>query len=166
MEILKNLGKNIDVVAGLYDGPFLKMRKCAALELERAPVCCALSVQHPLEEKEFLTMEDLSGQNLMLIRRGWNTFVDALRDDVLQNYPDIHIVDFDFYSVVVFNRCENSGSLLMSVGYWKDVHPLLKVLPVQWAHTIPFGLLHSPSPSWPVRQFLDAVRMVVQQERG
>ena len=163
VEILRNLGQNIDVVAGVYDGPFLKSRKCAALELSREPVCCALSIHHPLAEKEFLTVEDLFGENLMLMRRGWNSYVDALRDDILHHYPEIHLVDFDFYSTEIFNQCENEGNLLMSMQYWKDVHPLLKVLPVRWDYTLPFGLLHSPSPTWQVRQFLDTVRAIIQE---
>lgn len=32
-EILKNLGQNIDVVAGIFDDTLLDVRKCAGLEL-------------------------------------------------------------------------------------------------------------------------------------
>ena len=42
-----------------------------------------------------------------------------------------------------------------------NVHPLLKVIPVNWEHTIPFGLLHSLAPSEAVKQFLSAVQAVL-----
>lgn len=51
-EILGNLGQNIDVVAGIFDETLLKLRKCAGLELSREPICCAVSVHHPLAQKE------------------------------------------------------------------------------------------------------------------
>ena len=48
----------------------------------------------------------------------------------------------------------------MAIENWRYVHPLLKILPVDWNYTIPFGLLHSPEPSPAVRQFLNAVERV------
>ena len=44
--------------------------------------------------------------------------------------PQIQIVDFDFYDVDAFNRCENENYVLMAVENWRYVHPLLKILPV------------------------------------
>jgi DNA-binding transcriptional LysR family regulator len=160
-EILKNLGKNIDIVAGIYDSILLQTRGCSALELSKAPIQCAVSIHHRLAEKDSLTFEDMYGENLMLIHRGWNGYVDTLRDEVWQNHPQIHIVDFDFYDLSVFNQCENSNDILMTVDAWKNVHPLLKILPVEWKHTIPFGLLHAPEPSETVQRFLDAVHKAV-----
>ena len=60
-EILKNLGKNIDVVAGIFDETMLDLRGCSGLELSREPLCCSVSIYHPLADKERLEMEDLYG---------------------------------------------------------------------------------------------------------
>ena len=161
-EILGNLGKNIDVVGGIFDETMLELRRCAGLELSREPFCCAVSVHHRLAAKDRLKLEDLYGENLMLMRREWSHYVDELRDDIWQNHSQIHIVDFDFYSMEAFNRCENSNDILLSIPGWANVHPLLKVIPVEWDHSIPFGLLHSPKPSGIVKQFLEAVKEAVQ----
>ena len=161
-EILGNLGKNIDVVGGIFDETMLDLRRCAGLELSREPFCCAVSVHHRLAAKDRLKMEDLYGENLMLMRREWSRYVDELRDDIWQNHSQIHIVDFDFYSMEAFNRCENSNDVLLAIPGWANVHPLLKVIPVEWDHSIPFGLLHSPKPSGIVKQFLEAVKEAVQ----
>ncbi|WP_330638146.1 LysR family transcriptional regulator [Candidatus Acetatifactor stercoripullorum] len=156
-EILANLGQNIDVVAGIFDETMLSLRQCAGLEISREPICCAVSIHHRLAQKDTLTVTDLYGENLMLMRRGWSHYVDMLRDDLWKNHPQIHIVDFDFYDVAAFNQCENNNCVLMAVENWRYVHPLLKILPVDWGYTIPFGLLHSPNPSPSVKQFLRAV---------
>ncbi len=163
-EILANLGQNIDVVAGIFDETMLELRQCAGLELSREPICCAVSVHHRLAQKESLTISDLYGENLMLMRRNWSHHVDLLRDDIWKNHPQIHIVDFDFYDVAAFNQCENNNCVLMAVENWRYVHPLLKILRVDWDYTIPFGLLHAPKPSAVVKQFLKAVQRAMQEQ--
>lgn len=163
-EILANLGQNIDLVAGIFDDTLLDLRKCRGLELTREPICCAVSLDHPLAEKEKLSISDLYGENLMLMHREWSNYVDKLRDDLWMNHPQIHIVDFDFYNVSVFNQCENSNDVLMAVAPWSSVHPLLKIISVEWDYSIPFGLLHSPDPSSTVRRVLEAVQAVGTQQ--
>lgn len=160
-EILKNFGQNIDVVAGIFDETMLNLRQCAGFEISKQPLCCAVSIHHRLAEKNRLQLQDLYGENLMMMHRGWSHYVDRLRDDIRQNHGEIHIVDFDFYNVEIFNRCENSNDILMAVQAWDNVHPLLKVIPVDWDHTIPYGLLHSKAPSDTVKRFLSALRQVL-----
>lgn len=156
-EILAHLGQNIDIVAGIFDETMLALRSCSAFELTRQPLCCAVSIYHPLAQKDSLTVEDLYGQSLMLMKRDWSKYVDALRDELWQNHPQINIVDFSFYNVEAFNQCENNGALLMAVPIWQSVHPLLKIIPMEWEHSIPFGLLHAPTPTPTVEKFLQAV---------
>jgi len=161
-EILANLGKNIDVVGGIFDETMLDLRRCAGLELSREPFCCAVSIHHRLAAKDKLQMQDLYGENLLLIHRDWSHYVDQLRDDLWRNHPQIQIVDFDFYNTDIFNRCENSYDVLLAIPGWANVHPLLKVIPVEWDYSIPYGLLHSPHPSDSVKRFLLAVQSVTK----
>lgn len=163
-EILRNLGQNIDVVAGIFDDTLLELRQCAGFEISRQPLCCAVSIHHRLAGKNKLTVQDLYGENFMLMHRGWSRYVDRLRDDLSRDHSQINIVDFDFYSVEVFNRCENSNDILMAVQAWDNVHPLLKVVPVEWEYTIPYGLLHSRAPSETVSRFLTAIHTVLGQD--
>ena len=162
-EILGNLGQNIDVVPGIFDATMLHLRQCAGTVISREPICVAVSVHHRLAQKERLDIRDLYGEQLMLMRRGWSYYVDMLRDDVWKNHPEIEIVDFDFYDTAVFNQCENNDCVLMAVENWRYVHPLLKIMPVDWAYTIPFGLLHAPEPTSVVQQFLAAVQRATKE---
>lgn len=158
-EILANLGKNIDIIGGIFDQTMLELRNCDGLELSREPFCCAVSIHHPLALKEKLQIHDLYGQNLMLMHRGWSSYVDQLRDDLWKNHSEIHIIDFDFYNTNIFNRCENTNDVLLAIPGWANVHPLLKVIPVEWEYSIPYGLLHSHHPTEPVKIFLSAVKL-------
>ena len=161
-EILANLGKNIDIVGGIFDETMLHLRGCAGLELTRGLFCCAVSIHHRLADKDKLQVSDLYGENLLLMHRGWSHYIDLLRDDLWTNHYNIHIVDFDFYSLEIFNRCENSNDILIAIENWKTVHPLLKILPVDWNYTIPFGILHASEPSKTVQRFLQAIPAVME----
>lgn len=46
----------------------------------------------------------------------------------------------------MFNEWENSNVIIADIEPWMWLHPLLKVLPVMWDYTIPFGLFHSLAP--------------------
>lgn len=91
-EILANLGKNIDVVGGIFDDTMLNVRACAGLELVRGPFHCAVSIHHRLAAKD--------------------------------------------------------------------------KIPMEWDHVIPYGILHSPTPSPIVRRFLDTAKAVRKELYG
>lgn len=162
-EILANLGKNIDVIGGIFDETMLELRQCDGLELSREPFCCAVSIHHRLATKNRLSMQDLYGENLLMMKREWSRYVDQLRDDIWQNHNQIHIVDFEFYNMDIFNRCENGNYVLLAIPGWANVHPLLKVIPVDWEYSIPYGLLHSPEPSETVKRFLAAAHTAANE---
>lgn len=162
-EILANLEKNIDVIGGIFDETMLELRQCDGLELSREPFCCAVSIHHRLATKNRLTMQDLYGENLLMMKREWSRYVDQLRDDIWQNHNQIHIVDFEFYNMDIFNRCENGNYVLLAIPGWANVHPLLKVIPVDWEYSIPYGLLHSPEPSETVKRFLAAAHTAANE---
>ena len=159
-EILANLGQNIDVVAGIFDETMLKLRGCDATEISREPFCVAVSIHHRLAKKEKITLDDLKGENLMLMKRGWSYYGDKLRDFIAVKNPDINIVDFDLYNIEAFNRCENNNEVLLAFKSWESVHPLIRIIPVEWDYTMPFGILHSKEPSEKVRRLIKAINKI------
>lgn len=165
-EILANLGTNIDVIGGIFDETMLHLRHCDGLRLSCEPLCCAVSFHHRLASKDKLKIEDLYGENLLLMHRDWSRYVDGLRDDIWKNHSQIKVIDFDFYDVNIFNRCENGNDVLMAIPGWANVHPLLKVIPVEWEHCIPYGILHSPQPTELVKRFLGAAQEAVKDPCG
>lgn len=156
-EILGNLGRTIDVVAGIFDESMLDLRNCNGIEISREPFCIAVSVNHRLADRASVDLCDLYGENIMLMKRGWSRYVDELRDTLISDYPQISIIDFDFYNIEVFNRCENSSNVLLAIKNWENIHPLMKIIPVNWDYSIPFGLLYSKEPSDKVKELLKAV---------
>jgi DNA-binding transcriptional LysR family regulator len=156
-EILEHLGEHIDMVAGIFDEDLLNKRKCKGLILKREPICLAVSLNHPLAAKKSLSMKDLRGQTIMLIQPGGFHEVDRLREELENTEPDIRIREFSFYNTEVFNQCEQGNCLLMAVENWKNVHPLMKIIPVDWNYSIPFGLLYSAHPSPTIQKCIDII---------
>ena len=160
-EILKNLGQNIDVVTGFVDELLMEQRNCNGLLIENEPICCAVPLSHPLAGKEKLSVQDLYGQDLMMIHRGWCRHMDDLRDDLTEHHPQINLVNFDLYDVGVFNQCEQNQDILVVIKSWSMVHPLMRVIPVEWDHVMPVGILYSPQPAKVVSRFLSALEKVL-----
>ena len=158
---LADLGRDIDVVLGVYDEAMLRLRGCHALELAREPLRCAVPVGGALAERGAkagaLTLDDLRGHSLMLIRRGWNGEMDCLRDRIAAGYPDIEIEDFEQYRADAFNRAADEGRAIVSLDLWRDVQPALVTLPVDWDLSVSYGVLHAPEPSSQVAEFLHAL---------
>lgn len=155
--ILANLGEDIDIVAGVFDEAFLESRSCAATELVREPLRMVMSASHPLASRSKLAIDDLKGQHVLIIQRGWNREMDRLIDDLRSSNLNIEVEEFPFISLDIFNRCEETGALLVSIDPWKDVHPLLVTKPVAWDYAVPFGILHAPVPTPYIQNLLAAL---------
>lgn len=155
VEILKNLGKHIDIVAGIYDDGFLKERGCRAAHLYDKKLSFAIPVTHPLNGKSLITVSDLKGRRVLLIHRGWNAYIDELRDDLTSN--GVEVEDFEMFNLNAFNRAAGENIPIITVEGWEDVHPLLKIVPAEWEYRIPFGILYSPTPSKQVKDFINTL---------
>lgn len=156
--IMSDFGNEIDLVASIYDEKILKLMGCSALKISDATLQVAVSQFHPLASKTVLSLDDMKEEKLMLPKRGWYDEIDRLHDFLETQHPEILLEEFPYYSLSVFNQCENSSDMLLSASGWENVHPMLHMIPVDWEYTIPFGVLHSPIPSRPVKRFLNAVQ--------
>lgn len=158
VEILKNLGKHIDIVGGLYDENFLKERGCKAAHLYDKQLLFAVPVTHPLCGKPKIEIADLKGQRVLLIRKNWNKYIDVLREDLIAN--GVIIEEFEMFNLGAYNGAVQENVPIITVEGWEDVHPLLKIIPADWEYRIPFGILYSPAPTKQVKDFIGAMQKI------
>lgn len=161
VEILRNLGKHIDIVAGLYDDSFLEERRCKAAHLYDKKLLFAIPVTHPLCNKTKIELSDLKGRKVLLIRKNWNEYIDKLRADLTVNGTEIE--DFDMFNLNAFNRAAQENVPIITVEGWEDVHPLLRIVSADWNYSIPFGILYSPTPTKQVTDFIGALHKISLQ---
>lgn len=150
------LGKKFDFLVGVCDSRRW-LDRCNFYQLGTYQHCCAVSREHPLAQKERLTIEDLYGQTLMMVKQGDSSVVDGIRREIGE-HPQIKVEDTaQFYDMEVFNRCAQTGNVMVTLECWRDVHPSLVTLPVEWDHPIPYGLLYPKEPLEDIVKFLEAI---------
>lgn len=160
-ETYANLGRHIDIVTSSFDELIKEYWGIGALELSQIPFFIVLSKTHRLANKEIITFEDIEGESLLLIRRGYSRCIDEIREHIEANYPNIEIVDVPAFGMELYNKAINDQCLVIGIGENIKGHPLTKRIPLDWDKKSPFGILHSATPSKSVKNFLSAVKKVL-----
>lgn len=140
---IRSLGEKFDFLIGVCDSKAW-LSLCNFLPLGRYKKMIAVSREHRLAGKKQIEISDLYGETLMMVKRGDSGINDFIRNDLETNHPQINIEDTPhFYDMSVFNRCVETGNVLLTIECWQDVHPGLVSIPVRWDYSIPYGLLYS-----------------------
>lgn len=163
---IKKLGEKFDFLIGVCDSKAW-LSLCHFLPLGTYKKMIAVPHEHPLASKKLIHIEDLYGETLMMVHRGDSGINDLIRNDLEQNHPQIHIEDTpQFYDLSVFNRCAETGNILLTVECWKDIHPGLVSIPVNWNYNIPYGILYSLDAPEDVLHFIDIIKTTYKNSVG
>jgi len=149
------LGEKFDFLIGVCDSKTW-LSLCNFLPIGRYKKMVAVRREHPLATKSILKISDLYGYTLMMVKAGDSGVNDFLRNDLVLHHPQIIIEDTQsFYDLSVFNRCAETGNVLLTIECWKDVHPGLVTIPVDWDYSIPYGILYSKDAPQDVLNFIE-----------
>ena len=158
LNVLDTLGKDFDIfVAPCNSEEWFK--RCNFYQLGTYKICCAVPQGHRLSEQESITLNDLSGETLMMCQRGDSKILDGIRDYLNKDYPEIVIKDTSiFYDASVLNQCDQEGNILLTLDAWTDVHPFLQTIMIEWDYTMPYGIIYPKDASQNVLSFLEALK--------
>ena len=158
LSVVSSLGKKMDFMVGAFNSRQMQNMSCF-LELGRYKLCIAVPRNHHLALKNRLSLNDLHGEHLIVVKGGDTLYLDHFREIIKMTHPQIILEDAHyFYDMETFNTCEATGSLLLTLDAWADIHPALVTLPADWEFTVPYGLLYSPDISGDAAAFLEIVR--------
>lgn len=161
LSVVASLGKTMDFMVGVF-GSQQMLSISEFYELGRYHLCIAVPRNHQLASKDKLSLNDLHGEHLIVVKSGDALYLDDLREMLKMTHPQIIFEDAHyFYDIETFNTCEATGSLLLTLDAWSDVHPSLVTLPVEWNFTVPYGLLYSPNISDEAAEFLNIIKEFV-----
>ena len=161
---IKKLGEKFDFLIGVCDSKAW-LSLCNFMPLGRYKKMIAVSREHRLARKSSIDLEDLYGETLMMVKRGDSGVNDFIRNDLEKNHPQIHIEDTpQFYDLSVFNRCAETGNVLLTIECWQEVHPGIVSIPVNWDYSIPYGLLYSLNAPDDVKRFVDEAAKLAGKE--
>ncbi len=156
----EELGNKFDLFEGIY-GSAGWNGLCQFLELDRTPICCAVSKNHRLAHIKKLTMQDLNGEYLVMPIEGVAKELDAFRNHIRQKYPTIQIVDSRRYDIDTFTLCEVNSYVLITQPVYQDIHTNLVTIPLKTKSTLPYGLMYANEPTMAARKFIHAVKNIV-----
>ena len=112
-----------------------------------------------MAKKDTISYTDLSGEKITAITTGDSEQNQKIVNKIKSNCKDVEIFDAPFfYDIDVFNKCEENGSLLVTLECWKDVHPAFKTIPLDSDETLPYGVLYSKTPTDDVLKFIDIIK--------
>lgn len=157
------LGEKFDFLIGVCNSKTW-LSLCNFLPIGRYKKMIAVSREHRLAGKDHIRIEDLYGETLMMVQKGDSGINDSIRNDLETHHPQIHIEDTPpFYDLSVFNRCAETGNVLLTIECWQEVHPGLVSIPVEWDYSIPYGLLYSLDAPEDVLRFVETVKNDVEK---
>lgn len=158
-DVLDHLGDKIDLVPCPYETNFWGDRY-NSFRLCDLPLKVTCANTNPLAANDRLKLEDLFDQTLIFGRANTSAYADKVRQ-FLAAYPRIHIRENPVFDLSLFNQIAASSELLVSADCWKNVHPLLKTIPVDWDFTMPYGFIYAKEPSKEMLEFIMAIGNVL-----
>ena len=158
LNTLNSNGTILDFIVSPCDSP-IWLKNLNFLKLGDYKFCIAVSINHPLAKKDTISYTDLSGEKITAITTGDSEQNQKIVNKIKSNCKDVEIFDAPFfYDIDVFNRCEENGSLLVTLECWKDVHPAFKTIPLESGETLPYGVLYSKTPTDDALKFIDIIK--------
>lgn len=158
-EVFTALGTEFDLFEGIY-GSAGWNGMCQFLELERTPICCAVSKNHRMAGMKKLTMQDLNGEYLVMPIEGVSKEIDSFRNHIKSQYPTIQIVDSKRYDLDTFTLCEVNGYILITQPVYADIHSNLISIPIDTDDTLPYGLMYAKNPTSATQKFINAINEI------
>lgn len=101
---------------------------------------------------------------MAVVNGGESAVIHDIRDFLIMNHPQIRIKDVPrLYDLDVFNRCEESNTVMLTLEAWADIHPSLVTIPSDLDFEVPYGLIYPLHPSEEVDQFLE---IIIEMQRN
>lgn len=141
-DVLRNLGKDADIVIGFYDDALLKRFRLEAVSFSSA-MAAAVSSSSPLARKKNLDIEDLYEHKLYVPRKGFSRRIDNFVHDMHDFHPRIEIVNTASYTPELLKTVRENGDFILSSAAMDLSGYSLKSVPVDWIYKMNYGLLYS-----------------------
>ena len=155
--MLSSLGKEIDCFVGPCDSLTWK-ENYNILQIKQGECAIAVPRKHRLSKKKKLCWNDLDGETIMLVKRGDSPVLNKMRDELETEHPQITVIDTPhFYDTSIFNECEQMGCLMETLDIWRDVHPSIVTIPMNWDYKVPYGIVYAKRPSETVTTFISKI---------
>lgn len=161
VSVIDSLGEKFDFLVGACDSKTW-MSKCNTLEIGKCRFTVAVSRTHRLARKTSVSIADLEGETVMMVKQGDSSNNDKLRKELI-SHGNITVTDMpSFYDMTVFNRCAETDNVLISLDCWHDIHPELAAIPLEFDFSIPLVIMYSKNAPDDIKEFISAAEETVK----
>lgn len=157
--VMTRLGAEVDVVQTSYS----TVRwggMCRLLPIFSTPFSIDVLRTSPLARKGKLTIEDLRGLRVRMLRHA-NDATDQLRR-VLKATDGVVVVDMQTFDFALLNEAAEAGDVVVTSGAWSGVHPGFTGLELDCSIEVPCFLAYPREPAPHVQRFVDALAKVLE----
>lgn len=152
----EHLGVDFDFLIGPCDYPAMG-KKYRFFPIGRYRFGLLMRREHPLGGKGRLTLNQLQGETVLIMAQGVSPANDAIRRALdcskLEDIPAVYNMD-------TFNRCAESGSLLLALECWSHLHPALVFVPLEENDSVAYGIISKKKPGLAMEEFLEALEEI------
>ena len=131
------------------------------LELRQIPYGFAIARGHPLEHCSRLSLEDMAGQTIAVIRQSSEDPANAACADLEKH--DANLLYYDAFSPSIIWDCSYYRRMLMVPVIWEDILFDVTIKPCEWEHSVPYGIFSKKEISQPAAEFLAFIRKTAQR---
>ncbi len=159
--VMTRLGAEVDVIQTSYS----TVRwggMCQLLPIFSTPFSIDVVGTSPLAKKERLTMDDLRGLRVRMLRHA-NDATDQLRRE-LKREPGIEVIDVQSFDYALFNDAGEAGDVVVTSGAWSGIHPGFTGVPLACPIEVPCFLAYPREPAPHVKRFIDAMAEVLARD--
>lgn len=161
VSVIDSLGEKFDFLVGACNSKTW-MSKCNTLEIGKCRFTVAVSRTHRLARKTSVSIADLEGETVMMVKQGDSSNNDKLRKELI-SHGNITVTDMpSFYDMTVFNRCAETDNVLISLDCWHDIHPGLAAVPLEFDFSIPLVIMYSRNAPDDIKEFISAAEETVK----
>ena len=161
VSVIDSLGEKFDFLVGACNSKTW-MSKCNTLEIGKCRFTVAVSRTHRLARKTSVSIADLEGETVMMVKQGDSSNNDKFRKELI-SHGNITVTDMpSFYDMTVFNRCAETDNVLISLDCWRDIHPELAAIPLEFDFSIPLVIMYSKNAPDDIKKFISAAEETVK----
>ena len=160
--MLSAIGTDLDVAVDIYDSAMAEKYNICCELIDDLPICCAVQNQHPLAEKERVSMKDLNGRALVIPNRSLSGAWQELHQRIAEICPDSEVLEIDSYTPRLFCNYLDKNVVFLLTEDWKDIYPFLTFLPLDGGFHVPFGIYFSQKATEKIITRANKLSMIAQ----
>lgn len=154
ISLISSLGDKIDILVGAFNSRQMQ-RMAEYLVLGSYRMAVAVPQGHPFAGRRQIEVSDLEGVRIIMPKQeSENIFTDFMKEHPEIEFRETHY----FYDLDTFNSIENENCLLLTLEGWKDVHPALVTIPVNWELSVPYGVLYPREHSAIIKELTEELK--------